>query len=111
MSFKINYKQSFFGSFQFLSSSFESLVKDLDNADFNHLVEEFDSNVLGLVKEKGFYAYEYMRGFEKFKEQLSKKENFYSLTGKKIVIKSMGMFLRYGINLKWRKWKIIPTCT
>ena len=104
MSFKINYKQSFFGSFQFLSSSFESLVKDLDNADFNHLVEEFDSNVLGLVKEKGFYAYEYayeyMRGFEKFKEQLSKKENFYSLTGKKIVIKSMGMFLRYGINLK-----------
>ena len=43
-----------------------------------------------------------MSGFEKFKEQLLSKENFYSLlTGKKkLVVKSMSMLLRFGIDLK-----------
>ena len=31
-----------------------------------------------MVKQKGFYTYEYMRGFGKFKEGLSSKERFYS---------------------------------
>ena len=47
--------------------------------------QEFDNNVLDLVKQKGFYPYEYMSDFEKFKEELPNKEKFYSsLTGKKI---------------------------
>ena len=47
--------------------------------------QEFDDNVLDLVKEKIFYRYEYMSDFEKFKEQLPNKETFHSsLTGKKI---------------------------
>ena len=47
--------------------------------------QEFDKNKLDLVKQKGFYAYEYMSDCEKFKEQLPRKEKFYSsLTGKKI---------------------------
>ena len=47
--------------------------------------EEFDINVLDLVKEKGFYPYEYMSNFKKFKEELSSTEKFYSsLPGKKI---------------------------
>ena len=47
--------------------------------------QEFDNKVLNLVKQKGFYPYEYMTGFEKFKEQLPSAEKFYrSLTGKKI---------------------------
>ena len=38
--------------------------------------------MLDLVKQKGFYPYEYMSDFEKFKEQLPSKEKFYiSLTG------------------------------
>ena len=41
--------------------------------------QEFDNKVLDLVKQKGFYPYEYMRGFEKFKEELPSKEKFYSL--------------------------------
>ena len=42
-----------------------------------------------------------MSGFEKCKEQLPKKEKFCSsLTGKKLLIKSINMFLRFGINLK-----------
>ena len=30
------------------------------------------------VKQKGFYPYDYMNDFEKFKEELSSKEEFYS---------------------------------
>ena len=38
-----------------------------------------------IVKQKGFYPYEYMSDFEKFKEKLPSKGKFYSsLTGKKI---------------------------
>ena len=47
--------------------------------------QECDSKVLCLVKQKGFYPYECMSGFEKFKEELPSKEKFYSLLmGKKI---------------------------
>ena len=41
--------------------------------------QEFDSNILDLVMQKGFYRYEYMSGFETFEEELPIKENFYSL--------------------------------
>ena len=45
--------------------------------------KEFDHKVLDLAKDKRFYLYEYVSGFEKFKE-LPSKERFYSLlTGKK----------------------------
>ena len=38
-----------------------------------------------MVKQKGFYLYGYMSNFEKFKEELPSKEEFYSLlTVKKI---------------------------
>ena len=88
MSFSINNKLSFIDSFQFLSSSLDSLVKNLDKDDFKYLSQEFDNNVLDIVKQKGFYSYEYMSDFEKFKEQLPSKEKFYSLlTGKKITDK------------------------
>ena len=84
MSFSINENLSFIDSFQFLSSSLDSLVKNLNKSDFNHLSQEFDNNVLDLVKQKGFYPYEYMSDFGKFKEKLPSKENFYSsLTGKR----------------------------
>ena len=56
MRFSINNKLSFIDSFQFLSSSLGSLVKDY----FKYLSQEFDNNVLDLVKQKGFYPYEYM---------------------------------------------------
>ena len=44
--------------------------------------QELDSKVLDL---RGFYPYEYMNDFEKFKEDLPSKDKFYSsLAGKKI---------------------------
>ena len=84
MSFSINNNLIFIDSFQFLSSSLDSLVKNLGKDDFKYLSQERDNNVLDLVKQKGAYPYEYMTDFTKFKEQLPSKENFYgSLTGKK----------------------------
>ena len=69
MIFSINNKLSFIDSFLFLSSSLESLVKNLTKDYFKYLSQEFDNNVLDLFKQKGFYSYEYTSGFKKFKEE------------------------------------------
>ena len=78
MSFTINIKLSFIYSFQFLSSSLDSLVKNLNKDDFKYLTQEFEIKLLDLVKPKGFYPYEYKSDFEKFKEVLLSKERLYS---------------------------------
>ena len=54
-SFNINNKLIFIDSFQSLRSSLDSLVKNLDKHDFKYLRQEFDSKLLDLVKQKGFY--------------------------------------------------------
>ena len=73
---------SFINSFQILSSLLDSLVKNLNKDDFKYLSQEFDDNVLYLVKQKGFYPYE---DFEKFNEGLPSKDKFYSwLTNRKL---------------------------
>ena len=59
MSFSMNNKLGFIDSFQFLSSSLDSLVKNLGKVDFKYLSQEFDNTVLDLVKQKGFHPYEY----------------------------------------------------
>ena len=64
LSFSINNKLSSIDSFQFLSSSLDSLVKNLGKDNFKDLSQEFDNNVLDLVKQKTFYAYEYMTDFK-----------------------------------------------
>ena len=66
MSFNISNKLIFIDSFQFLSSSLDSLVKNLGKNDFKYLRQDF--NVLDLVKEKGFYPYKYINDFQNFKE-------------------------------------------
>ena len=64
MSFSLDHKLVFNGSFQ--SSSLDSLVKKLGENHFKHLSQELDSEVFDLVKQKGFYPYEYMSSFEKY---------------------------------------------
>ena len=87
-SFTIINKLRFIDHFQFLSISLDSLVKNLSKDYFKYLSQEFDNNVLDLVKQKGFYPYEYMSDFEKFKEELPSKEKFYSsLSDRKITDK------------------------
>ena len=54
-----------------------------------------------MLSKKIFNPYEYMNDFKKFKKQLPSKEKFYSLlTGKKLVIQNVNMFLKFGTNLK-----------
>ena len=52
MSFTINNKLSFIDSFQFLSSSVDSSVKNLCKHDFKYFSLEFDKNILDLFKQK-----------------------------------------------------------
>ena len=51
-----------------MSESLDLLVKNLLNNDFKYLSEEFSSELLVLVKEKGVYPYEYMNNFKKISE-------------------------------------------
>ena len=50
MSFTISNTLSFIDDLQFLSSTLDGLVKNLGSDDFKHLSQEFDNNVLDLVK-------------------------------------------------------------
>ena len=102
INFSINSKLSFIDSFQFVSCSLDSLVINLNNDGFKYLSQEFDNNVLDLVKQKGFYPYEDMSNFEKFKEQLPSKGKFYSsLTGKIIRVKHY----EHGFKV-WNKFEM-----
>ena len=88
MGFNINNQLIFIDSFQFLNYLLDILVKyvlvNFGKDDFKYLSQELDNNALDLVKHKGRYPYEYMSDFEKFKEEVPSKENFYSsLTGNK----------------------------
>ena len=75
MSFTVNNKLCVIDSFQFLSSSLDSLVKNLSRDDFKYLIQELNKNKSDLAKQKGFYLYEYMSDSEKFKEEVPVKEN------------------------------------
>ena len=69
----------FIDSMQFINSSLYKLVKNLPDEDFKYLVEEFGSENLELLKQKGNYPYEYMNSFERFNEEkLPVRNIFYS---------------------------------
>ena len=84
MNLTINNRVRFIDSFQFLSL-LNSLVKKLGKDNFNYLRQEFDNNILDLVKQIGFYPHEWMSDFEKFKEELPSKKRFYSLLTGRII--------------------------
>ena len=66
MVFTINNNLVFIDSMQFINSSLDALVKLLPDNDFRYLSQEFSSEFLKLVKQKGVYPYEYMDGFKTF---------------------------------------------
>ena len=98
MSFSVNNKLSSTDSLQFLSSSLDSLVKNLDKDYFKYFSQGFDNSVSALVNQKGFYSYEYMSDFEKFKGELPCEEK---LTGKKISDKEYEHILQV-----WNKFEM-----
>ena len=83
MAFFLNENSVFIDSMQFMNSSLDKLVKHLSDEDFKYLVEEFGSENLEILKQKGAYPYEYMNSFERFNEEkLPARKYFFSSTKK-----------------------------
>ena len=79
IAFILNKNLVFIDSMQFMNYSLDNLLKNLSDEGFKYLVEEFGSENLELLKQKGDYPYEYMNSFERFNEEkLPAKKYFYS---------------------------------
>ena len=73
----------FIYNMQFMNFSLDNLVKSLVDEDFKYLVEEFGSENLEILKQKGAYPYEYMNSIERFNEEkLCARKYFFSSTKK-----------------------------
>ena len=92
--FKIVFKDSL----KFMSSSLGALVNNLPKDAFKNLLKYFTSKQAEILKQKGFYPYEYMNSIEKFNDtKLPPREVFYSkLSGRGIKEKDY--------NHAWNVW-------
>ena len=73
----------FIDSMQFMNSGIDKLVKNLPHENFKYLVEEFGSENLELLKQKGAYPYEYMISFERFNEEKLPARKYFLVQKKK----------------------------
>ena len=81
MAFFLGRDLVFIDSMQFMNSSLDKLVKNLVDKDFKYLVEEFGTESLKILKQKGAYPYECMNSFKRFNEdKLCVRKYFYSST-------------------------------
>ena len=89
--FKIVFKDSL----KFMSSSLETLVNNLPKDAFKNLLKYFTPKQAEILKQKGFYPYEYMDSVEKFNDpKPPPREAFYSkLSGKGISNKNYNRVL------------------
>ena len=62
---------------RFMNSSLDKLVKNLSDEDLKHLVEEFGSENVELLKQRDAYPYEYMNSFERFNEEKLPAKNIF----------------------------------
>ena len=81
MAFFLNKTSVFIGGMQCMNSSLDKLAKNLSDEDFKYLIEEFSSENLELLKQKGDYPYKYINSFERFNEEkLPARKHFHSST-------------------------------
>ena len=101
--FKIVFKDSL----KFMSSSLEALVKNLPKDAFKNLLKYFTPEQAELIKQKGFYPYEYMDSIEKFNDtEPPPREAFYSkLTGRGISGKNYKHVLNVWNTFKMKTFK------
>ena len=97
--FKIVFKDSM----KFLKSSVEALVNNLPKDGFNNLEKYFTPEQVKLLKQKGFFPYDYMDNMEKLKDKKPPPQKaFYSkLTGKGI----NNYNYNHVLNV-WKTWKM-----
>ena len=93
--FKIVFKDSL----KFMASSLDALVNNLSEDDFKNLEKYFSPKEIKLLKQKGFYPYEYMDDMKKLKDtKPPPQQAFYSkLSGKGIN--------NYNYNHVLKVWK------
>ena len=97
--FKIVFKDSL----KFMSSSLGALVNNLPKDAFKNLLKYFTPKQAEILKQKGFYPYEYMDSEEKFNDtKLPPREAFYSkLSGRGITEKDY----KHAWNI-WNSFKM-----
>ena len=101
--FKIVFKDSL----KFMSSSLEALVKNLPKDAFINLLKYFTPEQAELIKQKGFYPYEYIDPIEKFNDtKPPPREAFYSkLSGRGISEKNYKHVLNVWHTFKMKTFK------
>ena len=101
--FKIVFKDSL----KFMSSSLEALVKNLPKDAFNNLLKYYTPEQAELLKQKGFYPYEYMDSIEKFKEDKPPPQKVFDskLTGKGITNKNYNHVLNVWNSFNMETFK------
>ena len=78
MSIIINRNIIFLDSLQFCKESLYNLTSNLNNDDFKHLMSEFPTDILEILKRKYSYPYEWVDSYGKFNHQeLPLKKYFY----------------------------------
>ena len=97
--FKIIFKDSL----KFMASSLEALVNNLPEGALNNLNKYFTSKQVKLLKQKGFFPYDYMDDIEKLKDLTPPPQKaFYSkLTGKGI----NNYNYQHVLNV-WKTWNM-----
>ena len=79
----------FADTMNFMRTSVEKLVRNLDKPSFEHTGKYFRGEELDLMLRKGVYPYEYMTGVQRFCEKsLPPKEEFASLLGAGVISES-----------------------
>ena len=94
-------------SLKFMSSSLGALVNNLPKDAFKNLLKYFTPEQAEILKQKGFYPYEYMDSIEKFNDtKPPPREVFYSkLSGKGISDKNYKHVWKVWITFKMKIFK------
>ena len=101
--FKIVFKDSL----KFMSSSLEALVNNLPKDAFKNISKYYTLEEVELIKQKGFYPYEYMDTIEKFNDLKPPPQNafFSKLTGRGITEKNYKHVLNVWNTFKMKTFK------
>ena len=99
----INFKIIFKDSLKFMASGLDVLVKNLPEGVLNNLNKYFTPEQVKLLKQKGFFPYDYMDNIEKLKDPKPPPQKaFYSkLKGKKI----NDYNYKHVLNV-WKTWNM-----
>ena len=94
-------------SLKFMTSSLEALVSNLSKEDFKNLLKYFTPKQAEILKQKGFYPYEYMDSEEKFNDTKPPPQKAFNskLSGKGISNKNYNRVLNVWNTFNMKTFK------